>query len=75
MDETFERKLLRVYASIKNPASVNAEIKSSYAIFEDDEKRKTFRKPTYQDIIGSYLIYLTLVLLLQLSLFLSYIPY
>ncbi|XP_071821610.1 3'-5' exoribonuclease HELZ2-like isoform X1 [Apostichopus japonicus] len=60
MDETFERKLLRVYASIKNPASVNAEIKSSYAIFEDDEKRKTFRKPTYQDIIGCNIVVTTL---------------
>ncbi|XP_071820469.1 3'-5' exoribonuclease HELZ2-like isoform X2 [Apostichopus japonicus] len=56
----YNRKLLRVYATIKSPASVKEVIRDNYAIFEEGVVPRTFRKPTHQDVIGCNIVIATL---------------
>ncbi|PIK57866.1 putative helicase with zinc finger domain 2 [Apostichopus japonicus] len=56
----YNRKLLRVYATIKSPDSVNKVITDNYAIFEEGVVPRTFRKPTHQDVIGCNIVIATL---------------
>ncbi|KAJ8039291.1 Helicase with zinc finger domain 2 [Holothuria leucospilota] len=54
----YNRKILRVYATMKSPSSVSQEIRENYVICE--EGTQNFRKPTHKDIMDCNIVVTTL---------------